>query len=281
MRNKKVAFLSCAVVAAAGLLATPAAMATGSCPAWSVSYEGPCAVNSTTPSTCLPAGTEGKYTAIKYNINKISGYGNASNVATLVTANNLGNVFVAPASGVCVSAPCVGDTPTSLGKNSCHELAVRVNPNASTSSFWVIVAGRKAAIQTSIAVKSGNCVKAYAVPGLGLDTNPFQAVQKKETVNFKGCSVDFVYDAVTGAVVSASLAPPPASTKPPCPLGQNDGTCCAFNGGDDVSGLRLILNDRDLGAGQFGDGYISSGENSCTTRVIGGRVYTWGSPCPD
>jgi hypothetical protein len=36
-----------------------------------------------------------------------------------------------------------------------------------------------------------------------------------------------------------------------------------------------------LGAGKFGEGYVHSGSNSCTTRIIGGRMYSWGSPCPE
>jgi hypothetical protein len=114
---------------------------------------------------------------------------------------------------------------------------------------------------------------------LGYDINPFQQAQKNETVNFKGCAVTFVYDVLTGSVLSAALDPA-QSTKPACPAGVNNDQCCAFNGGEDVSHLELTLNGQPLGSGQFGEGYVSSGTNSCTTRVIGGRVYTWGSPCP-
>jgi hypothetical protein len=37
----------------------------------------------------------------------------------------------------------------------------------------------------------------------------------------------------------------------------------------------------NVGVPKFGDGYVSSGTNSCMTRIIGGRVYSWGAPCPD
>ena len=45
--------------------------------------------------------------------------------------------------------------------------------------------------------------------------------------------------------------------------------------------LKVGATAISLGEGQFGEGYVSSGTNSCTTRIIGGRVYTWGNPCPD
>jgi hypothetical protein len=47
-----------------------------------------------------------------------------------------------------------------------------------------------------------------------------------------------------------------------------------------VDKLKVTLDGVDLGSGQFGSGYVSSGSASCTTRIIGGRLYTWGSPCP-
>ena len=87
--------------------------------------------------------------------------------------------------------------------------------------------------------------------------------------------VEFICDAATGEVVSARLTPdsPERCTSP-------------FLEGktlipQPVTELELKLKDgRSLGKGKFGDGYISTGEESCTTRVVGGRVYTWGAPCP-
>jgi hypothetical protein len=270
MRNGK-AFLSCVVVAAVGLLDATAARATGSsCSAFAPTVTilaGPCPVSSTTPAACEASGP---YTAIKY---RITGF--PDHVATVVTANNVvlsvpGNQFY---------AACTGDPVTGLGKHSCHERAVKVNPNAYTGEFWLVVDKAKAAVLQSLVAKKGWCTKSFAVLGLGFDVNPFQATQRVETINFKGCAVRFVYDVVTGAVVSAALDPE-ESAKPACGPGQNDNTCCAFNGGEDVGHLELTLNGQSLGTGQFGEGYVSSGTDSCTTRVIGGKVYSWGSPCP-
>jgi hypothetical protein len=271
MRTKKMAFLSCALVGVVGLTAAPAAMATDYCgsfnPAVTV-LKGPCPVTSATPGDCASSGP---YTGIQYAIT-----GSPSYIATVVTANN---TFVPPANSRVYGA-CVGDPETGLGRQSCHEKAIRFNCASNTTTFWVVVQGQKTATLQSVAAKKGYCTKSVAVDGLGFDVNPFQIAQKKETVNFKGCAVTFQYSTTTGEVTSAALDPS-QSTKPVCAVGQNDGTCCAFNGGEDVRNLTLLLNDRSLGAGQFGEGYVSSGTDSCTTRVIGGRVYTWGSPCPE
>ncbi len=273
MRNTKAAFLSCTVVVAAALLATPAAMATGGggCSSFSPTITilaGPCPVTSANPTACAASGP---YTGIKYKIT-----GSPDHVATVVTANN------APLlpSGFQAYAPCAGDPVTSIGKQSCHERAVKVNPNAAAAGeFWLVVSGTKVGAPQSIAAKKGYCTKAFAITGLGFDVNPFQAAQKTETINFKGCAVDFTYDVLTGAPQSAALNV--AQSKPLCTGGEPAGTCCSEVITTDVANLTLSLNGQPLGAGQFGDGYVSSGTNSCTTRVIGGRVYTWGSPCPE
>lgn len=268
MRSKKMAFLCCAIVGATGLLAAPAAMATGNTCSFGVQVlQGPCPVLGANPSACQPAGSVTGYTGIQYSVS-----GSPDYIATLITANN---IWV---SGGTPRPVCQGDSVTDLGARSCHEQAVTFGCNQPTTSFWIVVKGQKAAVPLSMAIKKGYCVKSYPINGLGSDLNPFQATQKVETINFKGCAVKFTYDVVTGAVTSAALDP--SSTKRACDIGENSEECCAFNGGEDVSHLELRLNNQTLGAGVFGDGYVSSGTNSCTTRVIGGRVYSWGSPCP-
>jgi hypothetical protein len=251
MRTISKAFLSCVAVAAMGVLGPATTLANGhkySCSSFNPSVtivKGPCPVT-----------------------------GSPDHVATVVTANN---TVVGP-SGVQVYDACEGDPVTGLGHDSCHEIAIKVNPDTLTGDFWVVVDKSKAAVLQSVVAKKGSCVVPMAIAGLGYDVNPFAATQKVETINFKGCAVDFTYDTLTGAVVSAALNP--NNAKPACIAGQNDGQCCAFNGGEDVSHLTLELNGEPLGAGQIGSGYVSTGDHSCTTRIIGGRVYTWGAPCP-
>ena len=111
-----------------------------------------------------------------------------------------------------VYGACVGDPETGLGRQSCHEQAIRFNCATNTTTFWVVVQGQKTATQQSVAAKKGYCVKSVAVNGLGFDVNPFQQAQKTETVNFKGCAVTFQYSVATGEVTSAAPIPPsPAS----------------------------------------------------------------------
>jgi hypothetical protein len=272
VRNRALSIALAAALVA--LLAPSAAFATGynSCSAFQPTVTvlaGPCPVSSANPAACEASGP---YTGIKYRVS-----GRPDHIATIVTANN--QVLSVPSYQF--YGACVGDPATGLGKNSCHERAVKINSDCYTSGeFWVVVDKAKSAVLQSIAVKKGSCVKSFAVAGFGSEVNPFVQARKTETVNFKGCAVTFEFDPITNAVLNAQLDPG-QSSKPICTGTQNDGTCCAFNGGADISKLVLTLDGEPLGAGQIGEGYVSSGTNSCTTRIIGGRVYTWGSPCPE
>jgi hypothetical protein len=198
---------------------------------------------------------------------------NLDHVATLITRNN-SSVYVSSPTGV--QGPygeCVGDTVTGLGKYSCHERAVKINGIPAGRSFWIIVPGQKAAIETSIAAKR-NCsgVKSIAIIGLGLDA-PEASVT--EVLRHGDCAVEFTLNAVTGTVISAKLTDDSPET---CTLHQTT-----------TDQLNLELNEPfgncttppcPLGPGQFGNGYVQTGSASCTTRIVGGKVYTWGSPCP-
>jgi len=247
-----------ALAAAAAVLAPADAMATGfgggSCKAsrWTVTVlDGPCTVSNPGVPACSP---DGDYTGIKYKV----GGGSADHVATLVTAPN--DVQVPPASQV--FAPCVGDPVTGLGRRSCHEKAVKVNPSAHTREFWVVVEGDRLPVDTSVAVKKGSCVQSYEVAGLGLGT----LASVTETQTHGDCTVLFTLDAATGTVLSAKLTP--ESITEGCQLRI-----------DDVTDIEVTLGGVPLGTAQFGNGVIQTGNTSCTTRIIGGRVYSWGDTC--
>jgi len=265
MRTRN-AFLSSVLAAAA--LATPEAMAGGSygsCSSsqWTVTVQaGPCPVSDASNPSC---SADGGFTGIQYLVSGAS----RDHVATLATANNT----VSLATGNQDYAACEGDPVTYLGKRSCHEKAIKINPALLTTAFWVVVDGQKAPVQTSIAVKKGSCIKSYEVAGLGgaVTVNPFSLIKKTQTDIFKGCAVTFEFDSVTGDVLNAYNDPDKSDPEADC----SDLVVST------VDKLSLTLDGvGSLGSGQIGDGYISSGTDSCTTRVIGGRVYTWGSPCP-
>lgn len=271
----KVAFLACSL-AVAGLLAASGASASDryssrdSCSSFQPTVTvtaGPCPVGSASPVACEAAGP---YTGVRYKVT-----GSAEYVAALVTANN------GVVSGGTVYAPCKGDPVTGLGAKSCHERAVALGGcgGGASSEFWVVVEGKRGPVLQSVAVKKDSCVKSFAVTGVGYEISAFAALQSVESINFKGCVVDFTRDPLTGAVTNAALNLE-QSNKPRCSsTGQTN--CCSDVITDTVDKLSLTLNGIELGAGQIGDGYVSSGVNSCTTRVVGGRVYTWGSPCPE
>lgn len=266
----RMAFLSCTVLAMAALLAPTAALATGSssCSTFNPVVEikkGPCPVTSGSPADCAASGA---YTGIKYKITEAS----PDHAATLVTENNIPLV----PSGFQKYDPGLGDPVTGLGKYSKHERALKVNPNhAATGEFWVVVPGAKSAIPSSIALKKGSCIKSFLIDGLGFDA-PVAPVT--EILTHGECSVEFTMNAVTGTVLKAKFtsdsavgctSPSISTTEPgvidPAP----------------VTTLEVFQDGESLGSAvNFGSGFFQSGTTSCTTKIVGGKVYTYGKPCP-
>jgi hypothetical protein len=281
MRIRSKAFFSCAVLAGVMLAAAGATAADpppAFCPIgdWTIVASGPTSVPCSAP--------EGTCTEVVYTIANLQLQGATDHVATLLRVEAAQSPVEPPASSFLPA--CEGDNVTGLGKYSCHERVVRLNRRDTTDQFALVVGGNRAPITTSVLVKKGKFVGSCEIVGIGFEgPNPFQAANKVETVNFKGCAVDFHFDVLTGAVTNVELNET-ASTKPVCTSGPPyppGSSCCSQVIATDVQNLTLELNVPGvgpLGLGQFGEGYISSGTASCTTRVIGGRVYTWGSPCP-
>jgi hypothetical protein len=266
-------FASGAVVGIASLLAAPAAKAGGNrydkCSSFNPTVrvvEGACFVQS--PDGAGGCQPDGDYFGIKYEVT-----GSLDHIATVVTANN--DVVSVPSIQVYDGCGTSGggDPVTGLGKYSCHQKTLKVNTWFDTNTyFWVVVAGGpKKLLQQSVAMKKGSCTTSVAIDGLGLDVPP--AAQVTEILTHenpdtkKKCSVKFTLDSVGGNVVSAKLV----DSDPTCTLQIGDATDIevTFPGSNTVHPLK------------FGVGYFESGSQSCTTRVIGGRVYTWGSPCPE
>jgi len=269
MRIRKV-FLSCTTLAAVVLaLAVTTVLAeddestcTNPSTPIAVVVAGPCPVSNTGSPACT--GTGG-WTGIQYKVNKTG----LTDVATLVTENN------SVPGGTSIQPACKGDSKTGLGKKSCHEKAVKpvVFSVGSDKFFWVLVNGSKDPVDTTVAGKVGSKVYCSKVPGLGLDA---PAAQVTETLTHDGCSVEFTLNSATGTVISAKLTQESI-----------DSGCSSPSLGDggvidpkSVGALEINLDGTSLGAGAFGSGYFQTGANSCITRIVGGRVYTWGNPCP-
>ena len=269
MRNRK-QFFSVAVAAAALLLAGTVAVAQQapltSC---TTPNEGPTFTVTSGPSfvPCDPEGG-GECTEIEYHVSGFSGSVYALEGKGVVDFGDEGTTIGLPCEGV-----------NGFGEGACHEQAIRTFPDGS-GKFKITLAGQRRPSPTSVAIQTEGGFDACEILGIGLENspNPEQTTQTTETVDFKGCVVEFTRDAATGEVVRARLTTPDSRCTSPF-LGE---------GGilipQPVTELELRLKDgtllgTSLGKGKFGDGYISTGEDSCTTRVVGGRVYTWGAPC--
>jgi hypothetical protein len=198
-----------------------------------------------------------------------------------VTANN--SVLRPPASQVYGAG--AGDPVTGLGKYSKHELAIKANSNEVVNgALWIVVEGTVTPVQQSVVAKKGFCIKPFAVPGLGL-AEPLAAPVTESLTDHNGCTVEFTLDGVGGTVLSAKLKDydpldPDSCTSPNI---APDGTLIAQPAGDLQLTLKVGPGPNDvveLGAVNFGDGYANSGTSTCTTKIVGGKVYTYGKPCP-
>ena len=213
-------------------------------------------------------------TAIAYSIGTASS--TADHVGTFVRAE-AGPVTIP--SNATQTALCGGDSVLGIGSDAvCHERIVRFNNQKDkTTSFTLSVSGRRQPITTSVVVKKGNSQGACRIVGFGLEDvstaascvhqcgafDPNQAVRTVETFKFKGCEVAFDFDPITGEVADFYL------------VSQAPGVTCDLTGPSPVGelmidGLPLFGNN----GVKFGDGWISSGANSCATRLIAGRYCT-------
>jgi hypothetical protein len=296
MRTIEKAFLSCAIVAAAGLLDARVALATGgSCnnPMGGTITVVSVPPGSTEPGACTvedPAApacaSSGGWTGIEY---QVTGGSATDVVSTLVTVNNTvlpNQVYLS--AGYYLKDPCTvpnggGDPTTGLGKYSCHERALRVKvgpitlPDSSPAQgFWVLVKGNKQPIPTTIAQKRGVCPnKTVAILGLGLDIpegcvstcgsfNPHQGVKNLQIVSWEGCVIEKHFSPTTGAFLGVS------TDTPGCTIEVGDFNN-SLNPPRPVTNLTLT-DTSGTEAITFADGDATSGDSSCFNTFVGG-VY--------
>jgi hypothetical protein len=290
MRTIEKAFLSCAIVAVAALLAATPAMATGSgsgsCtypvsgaievisvpPGAPEGVTGACPVaqaDLATPPT--PCKSHGEWTGIQY---RFADYKAGDVITTLVTVNNT-TANVSVPTGFTAYALGTGEPKTGLGTSSVHERAIKITALAADKTFWVLVKGNKQPLLTSVAVKRGSycTLKSYAVLGLGLDIpegcvstcgnfNAKQAVKNIQIVVWEGCEITKYFSPTTGAFQGVTV------TGEGCTVLPGEGL---YDGGvtppPPVTGL--FLGDEQV---TFGDGDATTGDNSCFNTFVGG-VY--------
>lgn len=279
MRNKNKAFLSCAILAGV-LLAAMGALAADPSPVCDTTngYHLVAMANGPELVTC---GTD-TCTQIQYTVS--AGAGTPDHVAILVRAELGYPVQVLPTTATStVSNPVVCGGDSTIGVRSgviCHERIVHINnQTAKSSTFGVVVNGNRGPLTTSVVVKKGASNQgACAIVGLGIDP-ALEAAPVTEVISEPGsdCAAEFTLDRITGKVLHVQVV----SANPDCKLNQTpvenlnlsvDGSVIPFG----------LCNSATcpLGAAKFGEGYVHSGGTSCTTRIIGGTVYSWGAPCP-
>jgi hypothetical protein len=262
-------FLSCAIVAGV-MLAAGAAMA-DQCTAggYTISTPGPVASGASTSITYTIAGP-----SAPDHVATVVASGSTDCFTTSITSVTGSN----PASGNQKYGPAVGDPVTGLGKWACHEEAAKINPNGNVFNFSVTVSGTRSPAPKSVAVKKGSKISSCEIVGIGDPGVEPEVAPVTEIIKEPGsqCAVEFTLDRITGNVLHAEVT---GDSSAGCKLNQTP-----------VENLSLQVNGPfgtcadatcQLGNAKFGTGYVHSGTGSCTTRIIGGRVYSWGDPCPE
>jgi hypothetical protein len=152
---------------------------------------------------------------------------------------------------------CDGDNVTGIGIRDCSSQAVRLNKRADTGTFDLNVKGQAGLIGKSIVVKKGSIIEECRIASLGPSTcNPKAQQAAKETFTFDDCVVEIELDPCTGEPGVATVV---------------SGDCAIDTG--PVESLQIVINGTTQNV-TVGEGWISSGENSCTTRLFGGKKYT-------
>jgi hypothetical protein len=233
---------------------TPLSCTTDRAGNWTVTAVGPLTV------TC-PTGITGDCTAVKYQI--VSNLGLLPDHVAILAGHD--TEVVVPDSRF-VSAPCAGDYVTLLGSRDCSTQAVRMNQNMETEFFDLVVKGTTGLRTSSIVVKKGKLIEECRIASLGGtegDTNTFNPNAQRtilEELTFKGCTARIPTDPITGEGGMATLS------------GEN---CVFVANGTPIGTGELIVNGQSVGILTYGEGAISSGTASCTTKVISNKLYTW------
>jgi hypothetical protein len=217
---------------------------------WSVHVIGPFTV------TC-PDG--GDCTAVYYQITQLKTLAPA--FVSVLADHDASIVVPEPAD---LYEPCVGDNFVRNGLNDCSSRAVRLDDDGidpDKNAFTLMVRGQKAVTDGSLVVKNGSVYERCRIASLGQDKFDVHAQRTtSQQVVFKGCTVTIPTDPVTGETGEATIS--------------GEGCVFAANA-EPVSEGELIVDGKNVGAFTFGDGYISSGASSCTTKVISNRLYSW------
>jgi hypothetical protein len=277
MRNLKTT-IAMAVLGATALLAARPALADDPDPrlyrkctvcGWTVQTTGVAPCDGDPGNTCIT------YT--------VTGTGVPDHLGVFLRAEAGIPLSTSPSSTTTNPTTCSGDSVFGLGSPLlCHERLIHFsNRTALATTFTLKVAGKRNPIITSVVVRKGYSQCAYPIEGIGLEVppppascvnncgnfSPKQSVRKTEKFNFEGCIMQFDYDA-DGSVPAGGFTVYPDPTVSPAPA------CTGSTGPISDILVQSSAVTGTNGLGTFGDGWLSSGSNSCSTRMVGGTYYT-------
>jgi hypothetical protein len=239
------AFTLLAAATAATATDTPTTCTTNGGANWRVTATGPLA------APCPPL-VGGECSEIRYLVTPLKGK-TADHVAVL--ADHSMEVVVGDSRNL--FPECDGDNVTGIGIRDCSNQAVRMNKEADTGTFDLVVKGAAGLIGKSIVIKKGTTIEECRIASLGPTTcNPKAQQAAKETFTFDDCVVEIELDPCTGEPGVATVV---------------SGDCAIDSG--PIESLQIVINGTTQNV-TVGDGWISSGENSCTTTLFGGKKYT-------
>jgi hypothetical protein len=206
--------------------------------------------------------SDGDCSAMHYTITPTNGL-SADHVVTLVdyrmvveSTGDYSNRYIQKPD-IPTENSCLGDNLVGLGSKDCSRQSVRMNDDGDTEHYTLSVVGPAALHPSSIVIKKGKVQEWCRISALGVSTCNSKAQQAtKKTFEFEDCIVQIELDPCTGEPGEASVI----------------SGACAIDSGP-VESLQLVINGTTQNV-TVGDGWISSGENSCTTTLFGGKKYT-------
>jgi hypothetical protein len=161
--------------------------------------------------------------------------------------------------------PCAGDVVTALGFRDCSSQTARINQNQQkVGPFDLVVQGVKKPEGGSIVVKKGKVVEQCRIATLGVPFDvfdPHEQISVSETIQFKACTLTIAKDPITGEPGVGALS----------------GNCKFVANGAPLDSLSLAIGDTEIGHANWAsiNASLSSGSDSCTTRTISGRLYSF------
>jgi hypothetical protein len=260
----RISGLAALVAALVGLFAPTGASATDPPLECTTNGAGNWTIRATGPSSVqCPAG--GECTALAYEV--IKNKGQLPDQVEILVAYDL--VVAVPGSGN-IFAPGAGDPLTRLGFRDFSTSVVKLNRNSNTMLFDLVGEGTKATTTSSVVVKKGSVIEACRIASLGRAVfDPNAQVTNSQEISFKGCTVNIPTNAI-GEGGTATISGP---------------NCVFVANGEPIGTGELLVHGQSVGMLTFGDAALSSGTDSCTTKVINRKLYTWctcaaGDPIP-